>query len=241
MPAGKLYVATRRRKRRRRKQKRSRKPSGLSTSTVVVPRYNSVRSMRVGLPNSFRTLMRYVDTFTLNPGAGLISSQVMRANGVFDPDFTGGGHQPLGFDEFIGAAGLYNHFHVMNSKIVIQPIVAASNSSSTVCLTLTDVNAGLTAFNDIMEQANCAYVSITGQDTASKNILRGSFNSKKFFRRGSNQISLIGTAAADPSEQAYWVIQYFNHLPSGDADAVNIRVQVTYDVLCTEPRLLTGS
>ena len=42
--------------------------------------------------------LRYVDSLTIGPGggAGLSAHHFFRANGVFDPDFTGTGHQPPG-------------------------------------------------------------------------------------------------------------------------------------------------
>lgn len=53
------------------------------------------------LPRRFRRSLRYAETFSLSTGAAGIlgTAQVMRLNSCFDPNFTGTGHQPYGFDQ----------------------------------------------------------------------------------------------------------------------------------------------
>ena len=58
--------------------------------------------------------MRYVEEFELNPGLGSVASYVFRANGLYDPNYTGAGHQPYGFDQWMT---YYNQFTVLGSKM----------------------------------------------------------------------------------------------------------------------------
>ena len=48
------------------------------------------------VPLSRRGVLKYSETFTLTTGAGgtFGVDQVMKLNSLYDPDFTGGGHQP---------------------------------------------------------------------------------------------------------------------------------------------------
>lgn len=53
------------------------------------------------LPRRWRGNLRYAETFSLSTGAAGIlgTSQVMRLNSVYDPNSTGTGHQPYGYDQ----------------------------------------------------------------------------------------------------------------------------------------------
>jgi hypothetical protein len=70
-----------------------------------------------GFPNSIITKLRYCITGTLTSTAGSSSYQVFSANGIYDPDTTGAGHQPLYYDQY---ALLYNKYVVLGSKITIE-------------------------------------------------------------------------------------------------------------------------
>lgn len=87
-------------------------------------------SLEWGFPNSIVTTLRYADVYTLTSTTGATTSQVWRANGCFDPDQTGGGHQPLFFDEW---AAVYNYYTVLGSKIKVT-LHNASDYAGTVCL-----------------------------------------------------------------------------------------------------------
>ncbi len=52
-------------------------------------------------PNKKRIVHRYVETVTIDPGAsGILESHNFATNGLFDPNLTGAGHQPLMVDTF---------------------------------------------------------------------------------------------------------------------------------------------
>jgi len=53
------------------------------------------------LPRSFRRTLPYAETFTLTTGtAGVLgTAQLMLLNSLYDPNSTGTGHQPYGFDQ----------------------------------------------------------------------------------------------------------------------------------------------
>ena len=77
----------------------------------------------LGFPKSKKVRLRYVQTFSLDaPGSG-IATRYFRANGMFDPDASVGGHQPLYFDQYMAG---YDHYTVIGSKIKVTP----SNAST---------------------------------------------------------------------------------------------------------------
>lgn len=68
----------------------------------------------LGLPAEKWARMRYVQEITIDPGIASIAAHYFRANSLFDPDFTGTGHQPLNFDQLIAG---YQHYTVHGSKL----------------------------------------------------------------------------------------------------------------------------
>ncbi len=56
------------------------------------------------------TQIQYTDEFDINLTSGSLSTYVFNSNGLYDPDQTGTGHQPLGFDQY---AVMYNRYRVL--------------------------------------------------------------------------------------------------------------------------------
>lgn len=67
-------------------------------------------------PKSMYTWMTYEQIFGVsNGGAGTFGSdQTFRLNSVFDPDLTGVGHQPYGFDQL---SGIYANYKVLRCRV----------------------------------------------------------------------------------------------------------------------------
>lgn len=70
-----------------------------------------------GLPNVATVKLNYSTGLALVSTIGNQATYTFRANSIFDPDFTGSGHQPMNFDVW---AAQYNHYVVLGSKITCQ-------------------------------------------------------------------------------------------------------------------------
>jgi len=95
--------------------------------------------MATGFPHQLLTKLRYYDTYAMTVTSGSLGKQVMRWNSVFDPDYSGGGHQPLFRDTF---AGIYDHYAVVSATANVKII----NTHATVpilvgCVTDDDASA----------------------------------------------------------------------------------------------------
>jgi len=120
----------------------------------------------------------YVDQVTLNAPVGLASYYTYRANDLFDPDATGIGHQPYGFDQMIS---FFNHFTVIGSKITVQ----TTNNLAVPKLffvRLRSNQSGETNMVIMCEQPGIKYV-LLGDYSSSNNIatLSMGFSAKNFF------------------------------------------------------------
>lgn len=68
------------------------------------------------VPDGQVVTMRYNGSTTLTSGALTFVEHKFRGASIFDPDFTAGGHQPLGHDEW---STLYGRYRVIASKITV--------------------------------------------------------------------------------------------------------------------------
>ena len=74
--------------------------------------YRKPRDMDIFKPVT--TKLVYTDTILLSStGSVAFNTHTFRANSVFDPDWTGAGHQPTRFDQL---AALYQRYEVLKSK-----------------------------------------------------------------------------------------------------------------------------
>lgn len=85
------------------------------------------------------TRLKYSDTYALSVLSLGINQQEWRMNSCFDPDLSGVGHQPMGFDQL---AALYNRYRVFAFS---WKIIAASASAAQDCFVI-PMNSGTNPF-----------------------------------------------------------------------------------------------
>lgn len=193
-------------------------------------------------PASITKRLRYSTTFALSSTSGAITStQVFRANDLFDPDFTGTGHQPMGFDQLMV---WYNHFCVRTARIVLVA-KCTSGSSPTVCLRVDADSTPLTVIDRIVELGGCVTecLEVKGAYGANKRLsmsldiakLQGI--SKSAMTADAN---LRGTAASSPAEVSYFHITLWDTvgLTTGSCE-VDVILEQTATFF--EPRDITES
>lgn len=82
------------------------------------------------IPDKYRTKMVYRMTARLN-GASAYKTQIISGNGIYDCDLTGGGHQPLGYNEL---SALYNFYLVRGSQLRVEVLNGDSNKLARVAM-----------------------------------------------------------------------------------------------------------
>lgn len=74
----------------------------------------------LSMPNSKLVKLTYTDTVNLSNSVGALKNHIFHVNNLFDPDFSGIGHQPRYFDTFCGADGgtaPYEFYRVFSAKV----------------------------------------------------------------------------------------------------------------------------
>lgn len=105
------------------------------------------------LSDRFVTKLRYCDKISVPVTANILGDYSFRLNSLFDPDLTGTGHQPYGFDQL---ALFYNRYRVykVDYTIVQQPNNANTGTLTTVASNSSGSFAGF-VLSHIQEMSRC--------------------------------------------------------------------------------------
>lgn len=225
--------------RRRKRQARFRKNRN---AYVTKYRRNRRAPLRSFMPKRNLVRLKYVDTVSVDPGVGAIASYNFSTNSCYDPNATGTGHQPMGFDQYMT---FYDHYTVIGAKITVQgqseqtsvPIIAGIyKNDDTTFLPTTAPHA--------CELPGVKYRFVAEKDNGTKSTFT---LTSKFSHRelpivkalGSNEVR--GTVNSSPSEQTYWTIFVGPADGTSDLNAHVLWVHIEYLVVFTEPKELAQS
>lgn len=203
------------------------------------------RSLGVGIPNSRMVKLRYSDNFTLGDdltASGVSTQQVFRANSLYDPDYTGTGHQPRYFDQW---TTMYGRYVVLGSKIRVNCHAAAAGTSNVsnglLAVQLAQYIGSTTipnSMSDILEANNCSMVPIHNQEVGrtSRRCVK-TYSARKFFRIKDvkdNQADLGAAYNANPTKPAYFLVKAVG-ATAGTMPTIYCTAIIDYIALLTEP------
>lgn len=184
--------------------------------------------------------LRYSTDFSLSSTAGAVATYVFRANDLYDPDYTGSGHQPMGFDQMMQ---FYNHFCVIKSRLVVT-FKNYSSVTGTVCIRQDADLTPLTSIDRILEYG--------GNVTATLNIAGGT-NCNQTLELGVDipklqgvsrktitaSPALRGDASTSPSELTYFHVQLWD--AAGNNQSIRCSAILEQLAVFTEPRDMVSS
>lgn len=171
-----------------------------------VPRQLALLNIGKGFPVKLKMTHRYTDFVRVLSSAGASAFQKYAANGLYDPDISGGGHQPYYFDQL---SAIYNHWTVTSSTITVTCVPATSGTTS-MLVTLAE-NDDSTASNTSplykqVEITGAKYCTLP-QGAGESQVMRHSYDAEKVF--GGDPLSndnLQGSITQNPNELYCWII-----------------------------------
>lgn len=176
------------------------------------------------IPQRFITKMKYSEVVT----TGVNGEYHMSLNSIFDPNTTGGGHQPYGFDQL---AILYNRYRVISCGYRLN--LAVGSSTVPVVVTALPANTPITALtsSEIRENPRAKY--ITQNPGAAAITLSGKTYLPSLVGRSKAQYMADdryqATVISSPDEVASLAIQTF--IGSGNVAAgTQVQVLMEYTV-----------
>lgn len=217
------------------------KPKAARKAVATVGRDLLSRPTLNCFPRTYRTKLRYYETTTLSPGAsGVASEYIFRGNDLYDPNYTGVGHQPRGFDELIA---FYDHFTVMNCTMS----TTFSNGDNTYVnhgfVYWSFQNSALAAAMDVVERQG---VIIKPLDSWKSGASIRTITMKVDIQKVSGRKDILseddfrGSASGSPSEVVYMHCGVVN-LGGTDSGNIDVYTVLEYDVIFTEPKAVGSS
>lgn len=193
---------------------------------------------------------KYVDASNLylaSGVAGVLGIVYFSANDMFDPNRSGTGHQPLGFDQLML---YYNHFIVLKShirvKFATQEITAAYAGPMHVGITLADTNSLGTGLNQVMEQPFTTSTQLTLTQTKGKGFveLEARFDARTWYNVDNPRdalATLAGSSGASPSDEVFYCIWVCDHNAADSTRDVALTVELDLLTEYYEPQELASS
>jgi len=83
-------------------------------------------------PPSRSATFKYADATTLTEASNAGVFQVFDLGSLYDPDYTGVGHQPMYFDQLVTVNGPYRRYRVLSGVVRVK-ILNASSTVSAIC------------------------------------------------------------------------------------------------------------
>lgn len=187
------------------------------------------RTALAPIPARFLTKMKYAESFVLS-GVGMRTQQ-MNLNSLFDPNRSGIGHQPYGFDQLCGPSGtaLYNRYRVYK----VDYVVVVANDSYNIhyaVLNTNDASPPIGNVSEARENPRCQYQCQNPGGTLKK--ITGSISLPSLLGRTKSQYMSNPDYAAQynatPNELAV-----MNIFCQGLNDDVGVSMSHTVNILLT--------
>ena len=205
--------------------------------------YTSQESQKLTFldPHKYVTL-KYTQLFTSSIATTVGTQQVFNLNGCFDPDRTGGGHQPYGWDTLTTLYSAYRPLHARwKVEFGTQPVTyscLAIPTNSQPAVTITTA----ATFQTVAEMPR-AVVKVQGGTGAPTEVINGQINlwelagvTQVEYLANQNYEALIN---ANPTEELCLTIGFYN--TGASTTAVSATVTLWYTVDLHDPIALGGS
>lgn len=216
----------------------------------TIPRGNSVHNTLLTknplFPiRSFQRGQLYYEPYVqLTPSIGSLAIYNFSANDLYDPNRTGTGHQPIGFDQMMN---LYEQFTVVRSHIKI----TATSTGADACRIAVYLNPDITPSTITATMENglleSKVVIGSGDNGGAQRMktLELTCDVPKYFGKTFNAIladpQMYGTIASSPGEQVYFTIAVWDPFTTSGDSSVALDVTISYDAMYWEPKKLASS
>jgi hypothetical protein len=208
------------------KQERKMSEGSLTTSKVSQGQLSQVVEPWMPLfPARTVKMLRYSTSFNISTTAGAVGTYVFRANDLFDPDFSGTGHQPMGFDQMML---FYNHFCVTHAKMIVTARNLSTTGSPTSFIRQDAGSTTLTVADRILEfggLVSCVLEPAVQFGQCKTNVLSLSVARLQGVTESAltADSTLRGDSATSPTEVVYF------HVGQYDVNAIN--TSVVYEII----------
>lgn len=204
----------------------------------------------VGFPQTQMVKLRYVQEIKLDPLlSATIAQHSFRATSLFDPDASGVGHQPMGFDEW---SLLYRKYLVVGARCKAEFSLTGNSTAAggdgilVGGINLNTINSmSATDPYTVLEQGLTKSAAMSNKiNTNMPQPVYCNYSAKKFFNLttvNDNWSKIGALVTTNPSNNAHFIVWTGNTDPTVNPSPVSVLVTIEYIALFGEPKELTSS
>lgn len=205
----------------RKRRRYRRRKSKYSKRRVNVLRLRGVSQ----IPDIMYCKLKYTGNFSMTNTAGS-GFYVYRMNGLYDPDFTGSGHQPLGYDQW---SAFYSRYLVYGSKVILSPVATVTDPIRVAVFPSESSAPTFSSPSAFFEQPYGKMVTFGNTTSSIKRVLVNYMSIKKLEGNPLDSLNYSAPIGADPARTLYWQCRS-NSLTSGDISSVKFSITIIYYV-----------
>lgn len=209
--------------------KKKRKKKRYTTSSAVSGASTNDDGL---LGSSQKVNFIYAESFNVVNGGTYVYS----LNGCYDPDITGIGHQPRGFDQMMQ---LYDHGVVINTKVEVWMVT--ENGPAIMNVAVRDSVTPALSTQDYLEQGNVDNIAL-GRNGYEPGYSVFNVNPNKFLGRSKPlaDTDLKFNTTANPKEGCFLHVHNRN-FGTVNNDTVDCFIRLTYTTILIEPKVPVSS
>lgn len=202
-------------------------------------RSNVSASRAAGFAQEHWCTIKYGDgPLNLLATSGIMGQYLFNPNDCNDPDASGGGHQPLGYDQL---TAVYNNWQVSSCKYVFETQSSTSDTAPYEISTgAFDYTPATLLYSELLEQPN---VKTKVVNNGQNGRMSGKISMAKLFgmtrTQYRNDETYFGSVSAGPTNEA-WLTFAANNL-SGTTTTVKFNIRLWFRVRFFNPKNLTTS
>lgn len=181
------------------------------------------------VPDVAYTVLKYVDRFVPTPALGANYHQVYSGTGLYDPDSTGGGHQPMGFDQWMN---FYQYYRTSASKIIIRTIDNGSTPGAvqheqSICPTISSSDLATADPEEVREMPYSRWKIVSTHTGRGPTVQSNYISYNKIVGRRPSGLgtNIYGSVSSNPGSQFFWHIN--GQVIDESSNMANVYVYVT--------------
>lgn len=176
------------------------------TYSKKTPILKTMVNVGKGFPKKLCMTHKYVDVVSLTSTTGVLGKYLFSCNSMYDPNWTGGGHQPMYRDQ---CAALYQHYNVIGSRAKFKILNGATNTGliALSCYINDDTTVTPSDISTVTEQSSATPMKLIAYNSSDPVYLTRSWSAKKTFGKGVLANNSIGAGiGSNPTEQSFYTL-----------------------------------
>lgn len=216
-----------------------------SKSAAAKRQKTLARVPRLGIPSAasrgryVKAKLAYSTAINIDPGLSTCGVHVFAANGLHDPDITGIGYQPTGFDQYMA---LYNEYVVTKSYIKVCAVNTDPNSQQMVGIAVLDLPTTSSDPRVYLNSGTCKWGVVDVYKSGSTLSLTHEVDIRSMSTQDIfNENSYAGTVSTNPPDTHHWHVFVAPTDFLSNTAAVACIVYIEYEVYFRDPALTSNS